>query len=32
MVGSDTSSDGDLELLRLGETLSGQVAGVKAVD
>lgn len=32
MVGSDTGSDGDLELLRLGETLRGQVAGMEAVD
>ena len=32
MVGADAGGDGDLELLRFGETLSGQVAGVEAVD
>ena len=32
MVGADTGGDGDLELLCLGEALSGEVAGVEAVD
>ena len=31
VVGADTSSDGDLELFRFGESLSGQVAGMEAV-
>lgn len=31
VVGADTSGDGDLEVLGLGEALSGQVAGVEAV-
>lgn len=31
VVGADTGGDGDLELLRLGKTLSVQVAGVEAV-
>lgn len=30
MVGADTCSDGDLEVLGLGKALSGQVAGVEA--
>ena len=30
MVGTDTSSDGDLEVLRLGETLSGEVTRVES--
>jgi hypothetical protein len=30
VVGADTGGDGELELLRLGETLGGQVAGVEA--
>lgn len=32
VVGTDTGSDGELELLRLCETLGGQVAGVEAVS
>lgn len=32
VVGTDTSSDGELEVLRLGETLSSKVAGVEAAD
>lgn len=31
VVGTDTSGDGNLELLGLGQTLSGQVTGVEAV-
>lgn len=31
VVRSDTSSDGDLEVLRLGETLCGEVTGVESV-
>ncbi len=31
MVRTNTSSDGKLEVLRLGETLGGQVAGVEAI-
>jgi len=32
VVGSDTGSDGDLEVLRLGQTLSGEVARVEAAQ
>lgn len=32
VVGADTSGDGDLEVLGLGQTLSGQVTGVEAGD
>lgn len=31
MVGTNTGSDGELEVLSLGQTLGGQVAGVEAV-
>lgn len=31
VVGADTSGDGDLEVLGLGQTLSGQVTGVEAI-
>jgi hypothetical protein len=31
VVGTNTGSDGELELLGLGETLSGEVTGVEAV-
>jgi hypothetical protein len=31
VVGADTSSDGDLEVLGLGEALSSKVTGVEAV-
>lgn len=32
MVGADTSGDGKLQVLRLSETLGGQVARVEAVN
>ena len=32
VVRADTSGDGDLEVLRLGEALSGEVTGVEAVE
>lgn len=32
VVGADAGGDGDLEVLGLGETLRGQVAGVEAVE
>jgi hypothetical protein len=31
VVGTDTSSDGELEVLSLGQALCGQVTGVEAV-
>ena len=31
MIRADTGGDGELEVLGLGETLSGQVAGVEAM-
>jgi hypothetical protein len=32
VVGSDTSSDGELQVLSLGQALCGEVTGVETVD